>query len=179
MSEPVQERKKPGPKPKLPKVSILDRRLANPFGNTSVPITLRTPGEWEIRWVYSKLRPGRLYDMTHNKGWVFVQAEELHGAPDEYGLTVKDQRLVRGDHGEEVLMKMPAADFRKIQQAKAQYNERQLGKKAMQHSVAQATAQQHGSEAGDAVFDAFKHGDITDKRGPDPTIATEEWHEEA
>ena len=53
---------------KLPKVSILDRRLKNPFGSGTVPITLKTPGQWEVRWVYSKLRAGHVFDMTHNKG---------------------------------------------------------------------------------------------------------------
>lgn len=157
----------------LPKVSILDRRLANPFGAGTVPITLKTPGQWEIRWVYSKLRAGRLHDVTHNKGWVFVEPGELDGSPDEYGLTAKDNRLVRGDHGDEVLMKMPAADFAKIQAAKRDYNLKELGKKQMAESAAQATAQQHGSEAGDSVFNAFKHGDVTDVRGVDPDLETE------
>ena len=163
----ITEHKKPGPKTKLPKVSVLDRRLANPFGSGSIAITLKTAGEWEIRWVYSKLRPGRLYDMTHNKGWVFVEAEELYGSPDEYGLTVKDQRLVRGDHGEEVLMKMPKAMFDQIQMRKAEVNVKGLGQKAMQESVAQQTARQHGSQAGDAVYNAFQHGAISDSRGPE------------
>lgn len=149
----------------LPKVSIIDRRLENPFGTGSVPITLKTPGQWEVRWVYSKLRAGRIHDMTHNKGWVFVEPGELDGTPDEYGFVSKDNRLVRGDQGEEVLMKMPLEDFQKIQRAKAEYNLKQLGKKNMQDAVAQATAKEHGSEAGDSVFNAFKYGDIKDTRG--------------
>lgn len=148
----------------LPKVSILDRRLKNPFGSPSVAITLKTPGEWEIRWVYTKLRAGRLHDMAHNKGWVFIEPHELDGLPDEYGLNVRDNRLVRGDHGEEVLMKMPKADYDRIAAAKSEYNLKQLGKKQMAESAAQATAQAHGSEAGDEVFNAFKHGEIVDSR---------------
>ena len=167
------EKKKPGPKPKLPKVSILDRRMKNPFGSGTVPITLKTEGQWEVRWVYAKLRPGHVYDMVNRKGWVFVEPDELDGASDEYGLTVKDNRLVRGDHGEEVLMKMPQADFDKIQKAKAEHNLGQLGKKQMREAVAQATAQEHGDQAGDTVFDAFKHGDIKDTRGVDPDLETE------
>ena len=165
-TETVTERKKPGPKSKLPKVSVLDRRMQNPFGSGSIPITLKTPGQWEVRWVYSKLRAGHVFDMTHNKGWVFVEADELFGSPDEYGMMEKDRRLVRGDHGEEVLMKMPKADFDKIQLRKAEFNSRSLGQKAMQESVAQAAAREHGAQAGDAVYNAFKHGEITDQRGP-------------
>lgn len=156
-----------------PKVSIIDRRLKNPFGTGTVPITLTTPGLWEVRWVYSKLRPGRLYEMTHNKGWVFVEPAELDGSPDEYGLTAKDNRLVRGDHGEEVLMKMPKKDFDKIVAAKTDYNLGQLGKQKMREAVAQATSKEHGDQAGETVYDAFQHGDITDSRGVDPELETE------
>jgi hypothetical protein len=157
----------------LPKVSVLERRLANPFGSGSVPITLKTAGEWEIRWVFSKLRSGHVYNMVHNKGWEFVTPEELMGSPDEYGLVAKDNRLVRGDHAEEVLMKMPRDMFRKITKAKADYNLNQLGIKQMAEAAAQATAKEHGSEAGDEVFNAFKHGDVIDSRGVDPDLEAE------
>lgn len=157
----------------LPKVSVIDRRMANPFGTGSVPITLKTPGQWEVRWVYAKMRPGHLYQMTHQKGWVFVEPAELDGSPDEYGLTAKDNRLVRGDHGEEVLMKMPLEDFKRIQKAKAEYNLRELGQKQMQSAVAQATAKAHGDEAGDSVFNAFQHGEVKDSRGVDPDLEIE------
>lgn len=173
-TEPQVEKKKPGPKPKkLPKVSILERRLANPFGGDSVPITLKTEGNWEIRWVYSKLRSGHLYNMVHNKGWVFVEPGELMGSPDEYGLIAKDNRLVRGDHGEEVLMKMPREMFAQIAKAKAEYNLGQLGQKQMRDAVSQATAKKHGDQAGDSVFNAFQHGEVKDTRGVDPDLESE------
>ena len=147
----------------LPKVSILDRRLLNPFGSPSVGIVLKH-GSWEVRWVNARLRAGRLHDMTRNKGWVFVEPDELMGSIEEHGLTVKDNRLVRGDHGEEVLMKMPAEMFAQIAKAKNDFNLGQLGKKKMQDAAAQAAAMEHGSEAGDGVFNAFKHGDVIDSR---------------
>lgn len=148
----------------LPKVSILDRRLANPFGAPSVPIVLKTAGEWEIRWVFSKLRAGRVHEMVHAKGWEFVQPHELLGDPDEYGLVAKDNRLVRGEHGDEVLMKMPREDYERIVAAKRDFNLKQLGKKAMAESAAQAAATTLGDQAGDGVFNAFKHGDVIDSR---------------
>lgn len=161
------------PKKRLPAASVIDRRMQNPFGSGTVPITLKTPGSWECRWVYSKLRPGHLYAMTNQKGWVFVEPAELDGNPDEYGLTAKDNRLVRGDHGEEVLMKMPTEDFRRVVKAKDEFNLKQLGKKQMRDAVSQATAKEHGDQAGDTVYDAFKHGDIKDSRGVDPELETE------
>ncbi len=143
----------------LPKVSVLDRRLANPLGAPSQPITLKTPGLWAVRIVSSTVRTGRLHDMTHNKGWLYVEPDELDGTPDELGFRAKDGRLVRGEHGEEVLMKIPQADYEAIQEAKARINLRNLGKK---DSVAQATAQKFGSEAGDTVYGASL--EVTDSR---------------
>lgn len=146
---------------KLPKVSVLDRRLANPFGAPSVPITLKTPGQWAIRIVSAKVRPGRLHDMTANKGWVYVTADELDGRPEDLGFRADADRVVRGEHGDEVLMKMPQEDYDAIQKAKAQANLRGLGKKQTRDSVAQDTAVAFGSEAGDAVHNAI---DVTDSR---------------
>ena len=160
-------------KPKLPRVSVLDRRLRSPFGTSSVPITLKTPGHWEVRWVFAQLRPGRLYDMTQNKGWAFITPEELDGSPDEYGLIAKDGRLVRGEHGGEVLMKMPKDMYDQISEAKSRANLKGLGKSAMRETAAQATAVEHGSQAGDEVFNAFDRINVTDSKGVDLDLETE------
>lgn len=173
MTTEINERKKPGPKPKLPKVSVLDRRLANPFGSGTVPITLKTPGRWEIRIVATKLRAGHLYAMTHQKGWTFVESDEIDGSPEEYGLVEKGGRLVRGDHGDEVLMKMPLEEYRQIQRAKNEHNLKGIGQKAMAEFAAQKTALAHGSEAGDVVFDAMQRGEIRDSRGVDAELENE------
>lgn len=168
---PVKERKKPGPKPKidaLPKVSVLERRLKNPFGVSSAPITLNTPGQWAIRIINSGLRRGRMHDVTHNKGWVFVEPHELDGTPEENGFKAVDNRLVRGEHGEEVLMKMPQAEFDAIVDAKTRLNIKGLGTKAIRESVAQQTAQEYGSEAGDQVYSAFRSVEISESRSPMP-----------
>lgn len=136
---------------KLPKVSVFERRLANPFGAPSIPITLKTPGQWAIRIVNSTMRTGRVHDMTANKGWTFVVVEELDGAPEDLGFRTLDGRLVRGEHGEEVLMKMPQEDYDQIQQAKGAYNIKQLGSRQTKERVAQSTAQKYGDEAADTV----------------------------
>lgn len=142
----------------LPAVTVLDRRLAHPFGSPSVAITLTSGGPWEVRFVDSQLRPGRLHDIKHNKGWEFVDASELDGKPDEYGLREVDGRLVRGENGREVLMKMPKAMYDQISQRKAELNLKGLGKQATRETAAQATAQAFGSEAGDAVYGKVKIG---------------------
>lgn len=142
----------------LPKVSVLERRLAHPFGAPSVAMTLRTAGTWAIRVINTGVRSGRLHDVTANKGWTYVEADELDGRPDEYGFRVLDGRLVRGEHGEEVLVKMPQANYDAIQRAKADLNLKGLGKK---DDVAQRTAQVFGDEAGDTVADRIT---VTDSR---------------
>jgi len=134
----------------LPKVSVLERRLAHPFGAPSVPITLKTPGDWAVRIAHTTVRSGRIYQMKKN-GWDFVQAKEIDGRPEEFGFRVLDDRLVRGEHGEEVLMKMPQADYDAISDAKAAINLKNLGSKQTRDAVAQETAVKFGSEAGDAV----------------------------
>lgn len=147
----------------LPKVSVLDRRLANPFGAPSVDITLKTPGRWAIHIVNSAVRTGRYYDVVHNKGWVPVAPSELDGRPEEYGFKEQDGRLVRGDRGEEILMKMPQADFDAIQRAKAEHNLKGLGKKAMLDTAASMAASQGlGDEAAETI--ARSNMEITDSR---------------
>lgn len=149
---------------KLPKVSVVDRRKLHPFGAPSQAVTLKTPGQWAVRIVNSKSRTGRLHDIIHNKGWAYVTPEELDGTPDELGFEAKDGRLVRGEHGEEVLVKMPQRDFDEIQDAKARLNLKNLGGKQMRDAVAQEAAVAHGSQAGDAVARQFDRMEINDSR---------------
>lgn len=138
-------------RPTLPKVSVLDRRLAHPFGAPSPSITLKTPGQWEIRIFNKDVRSGRIHDAVHKLGWVFVEAKELDGSPDEYGFRELDGRLVRGEHGAEVIMKMPREHFLQIQQRKSEENLKGLGKQKTLADAAQRTAQEYGSQAGDLV----------------------------
>jgi hypothetical protein len=144
----------------LPKVSVIERRLAHPFGAPSVPITLKDGGAWAIRIANDKVRSGRVHQMV-GLGWVFVEAGEIDGTPEDFGFRAVKGRLVRGEHGEEVLMKMPQADFDAIQNRKAEINLKNLGSKQTKDAVAQATAVEYGSEAGDTVF---KNIDIKDGR---------------
>jgi hypothetical protein len=150
---------------KVPAVSVLDRRLLHPFGSPSVSITLKEGGPWELRIVDAMHSPGRLHDMKHNKGWEFVTIGELDGTPEEYGMRVMDGRLVRGEHGREVLMKMDKAVFDRIQQRKTEINEKAVSGKALRESTAQETAVKYGSEAGDAVYS--QPVTVTNTRGND------------
>ena len=156
---------------KVPAVSVLDRRLLHPFGLPSVAITLRE-GDWELRIVDSQSRPGRLHDIRHNKGWEFVTPEELDGTPDEYGFRVMDNRLVRGENGREVLMKMDRSVYERILQAKTEKNEKAVRPNALREAAAQEVAVQYGSEAGDHVYNR-QPINITTSRGQDMELETE------
>lgn len=156
---------------KVPSASVLDRRLLHPFGSPSVAVTLKEGGPWEIRIVDSQMRPGRLHDMRHNKGWEFVSASELDGTPDEYGLRVVDDRLVRGENGREVLMKMQKSVFDAIQARKAELNAKGVTGQALRETAAQETAVKYGAEAGDRIY--AQPLTVTNTRGADMDLENE------
>lgn len=152
------------PAPKLPKISVLAKRLAQPFGEGSPAIQLKEPG-WEVHVINTRLRPGRYHDVTRNKGWVPVTAEDIDGNPEDFGFDVRDNRVVRGDRGEEVVMKMPSADYRQIQMAKDAINRQRQNPVNLKAAVANATAKEHGDQAADYID---SHTTITTSRSPVP-----------
>lgn len=135
----------------LPTVSIVDRRLAHPFGFPSESITLKE-GQWSIRWFSEAVRSGRIYQ-AQQMGWEFVIPEELRGTASDISALVVDGRIVRGENANrEVLMKMGKADFDRIQQAKASKNLADLGSSKKTRDVASnAAAAKFGDQAGEAV----------------------------
>jgi hypothetical protein len=147
---------------KLPKVSILDRRLANPFGLPSDPIHLKN-GRWAVRWFAESVRSGRVYQ-GQQLGWTFVEPTDLTGDASDIGALVVDNRVVRGDAAHrEVLMKMPQAEFAQIQRAKAEKNLADMGSsKKTSEKAANLAAKQFGDEAGEAVYRS--NMEITDSR---------------
>lgn len=146
----------------LPKVSIIDRRLQNPFGLPSVAVTLKE-GQWAVRWFAESVRTGRVHQGTQ-MGWDFVTPDDLRGDASDIGAQAVDGRIVRGDNSNrEVLLKMPQADFEKIQHAKAEKNLADMGSsKKSSHTVANMAAKQFGDEAGDVL--SKSHMEITDSR---------------
>ncbi len=145
----------------LPKIDVLERRLAHPFGAPSVPITLKDGQAWAIRWVSDGVRTGRVHQIQ-GMGWDFVAPEEIDGRPADFGCRALDGRLVRGEHGEEVLVKMPQEMFNKIQWAKAAKNLENLGGTKGKTQAAEAVAKQFGPEAADTVYRSGM--EVTDSR---------------
>jgi hypothetical protein len=106
---------------KTPRISVLERRLQNPFGDGSPAVTLKDPG-WTVHVINTIIRPGRYHDVVRNKGWVPVLPEDIDGQAEDFGFDVKEGRIVRGERGSEVLMKMPTSEYSQIQMAKDRHN---------------------------------------------------------
>jgi hypothetical protein len=134
----------------LPRISVLERRLQNPFGDGSPAVRLKEQG-WTLHIVNSALRPGRYHDVTRNKGWVPVEVGEIDGDPMDFGFDVKDGRIVRGERGQEVLVKMPTRDYTEIQMAKDASNRRQIGGRAVKQAAVDKAAKEFGDQAADLI----------------------------
>jgi hypothetical protein len=135
-----------------PRISVIDRRLKNPFGTPSREIPLK--GEkrnWVVRtFAADPEHPNRHYDAVHRLGWIPLKEDDLAVTVDSLGYVVSPTgSIVRGDKGHEVLMGMPRADFNKIQASKGAANLASLKLGKVKAEVAQATAKEHGDEAGE------------------------------
>ena len=141
-----------------PRISVIDRRLKNPFGQPSFDVPLK--GEkrgWVVRaFVADAEHRNRHYDAVHRMGWTPLGQDDLDLTPQQIGCVVSpDGRIVSGRHGEEMLMAMPKSEYAKLERAKSDANLRRLKPAAVRSEVAQATATAHGSEAGDMTYNNF------------------------
>jgi len=151
--------------PKAPRIrAIIERRLQNPFGDGSQAIELKDKS-MTVHVINTAVRPGRYHDVSRNKGWEPVLPEDLVGDATDYGFDVKDGRVVRGDRGNEVLMKMPTRDVQAIQMAKDEANRKKTSPRALKQEVVGLTAQAHGDEGGDYIN---RMTTIKDERAPVP-----------
>jgi hypothetical protein len=144
--------------------AIIERRLQNPFGDGSPTIELNDPG-MSVRVVNTQLRPGRYHDVVRNKGWEPVAPEELVGNAEDYGFDIKDGRVVRGERGQEVLMKMPTTDVRAVQDAKDRKNREMASPRRLKAETVALAGAEHGDEAASYVN---RMTTIKDERGPVP-----------
>lgn len=148
----------------LPSISVLERRLQNPFGEGSPAVRLKQPG-WTLHVVNSALRSGRYHDVVRNKGWVPVEPQEIDGDPLDFGFDVKEGRVVRGERGQEVLVKMPTRDYQAIQMAKDAHNKKLIGGRAVKQAAVEGAAKQFGDQAADLIDSTIE---FKTTRGPVP-----------
>ena len=134
-----------------PRVSVLERRLQNPFGEPAVNIRFKRQ-DITARWFNDGARHGQVH-RGRELGWQEVRPDMISDM-DSLGFhTVSPaNQITRGPRGEEVLLWMPSKDFEAIQMAKTRKNYEMMRDHAGQKAaMVQATAEKFGDEAGDFV----------------------------
>ena len=150
---------------KKKEISIIERRLQSGsiFGTSSKPIPLKEPKAWTLRIVNSDVNNQHLYDMMAEKGWVYATVDDLAVKPDEVGFRELDGRIVRGTKGSEVLMKMPAADYKAVAKEKDRVNRAQtLGKRATRNTILNAMHAAGDDAGGSFMEKALNSAQIED-----------------
>lgn len=146
-------------------ISIVERRLksGNIFSAGSKAIPLAEPGRWAIRVVNTAISDDRLWQMQAEKGWVYAEEADLAVAPHEIGFRVLDGRIVRGQQGQEVLMKMERTDYAAIQKQKdAENRTRTFSKTANKSAMVGAASAGLGDEAATFLNRAIQSVEIKD-----------------
>ena len=154
-------------------VDIWERRMLNPSQKPSLPIRLKTPG-MHIRWI-NLAATGRYQRARYEEGWVPVHKEELKDEREIYGVSYTTEGWVcRGEKQQEMLMKIPEAIYKKIQQAKYREVEksRKQIKERMQASAASHFGDKYDKNRGEEIADTMSNfkGDIrfgTERVEPD------------
>ena len=156
--------------PKKREISVVERRLKSGsiFSASSRPIPLTEPDRWQVRIVNSQISDNRLWEMQADKGWVYAAVEDLAISPHEIGFRVQDGRLVRGQHGHEILMKIERKDYVAIQKLKDTENRTNtFGDKAIKQAVLAAAAAEPDGARGAEFLERHLQGvSVRDTRGP-------------
>lgn len=138
-------------KTRKPKVSVLERRLQNPFGEPSSPIAMKEPN-LVARWFNSAIRPDAFW-RARELGWEGVTPDMVEDI-NQIGFHSKSVEgyIARGERAQEVLMYMPKDAYDAIQAAKTHKNLKDLkdfGKE--KHDALNAFASEKGGLAAEFV----------------------------
>lgn len=142
------------PELKIDRVSVINRRLNNPFGAPSRDIPLK--GEkrrWVVRtFVADKEHANRHYDAVHVYGYVPLTLKDLAVSPESIGYTISPAGyVVRGTHGEELLCAIPREEWEAIQLAKSQRNAKGLEIGRLKQDVTEHVGKELGEQAAERV----------------------------
>ena len=139
------------PKKRKPRVSVLERRLQNPFGEPSAPVRLKEAGLFS-RWFNSSIRPDQFW-RAKEMGWTGVTPDMIQDLTQIGFHTVSPEGYVaRGERAQEILMYMPEEDYRKIQVAKTKKNLQEMKDYDKEKTKAlNAFAKEKGGNAADFV----------------------------
>ena len=122
---------KPAQAPEFPTVDIIERRIASGGRNLTRPRQVQLIGQPEpmsTRIVNTAI-DSRWYQVTSELGWVPVTPEEVAGGM-QGDMRAVDGRVVLGEHGREVLVKMPTRLYKQIQHSRAQKEHRDMTSKS-------------------------------------------------
>ena len=132
------------PKPDL---SILQRAAAHPFGLPSERVRLREP-QYITKWCNTGISGNQLGKHI-DLGWMKCRPEYLADV-DRVAFNVSpDGYVVRGNHGEEILMYTVEAAYAQRQLEKAQRNIRGMRSETTKAEVVEAAGAQLGDQAAD------------------------------
>ena len=112
----------------------------------------------------TQISDDRAWQMQADKGWVYLEADDLAVKPHEIGFRELDGRIVRGTQGQEVLMKMEVKDYRAIQKIKEAENRKQtFGAKANKAAILSAAQREaDGDQGADFLNRTVNTMEITD-----------------
>lgn len=148
-------------------ISVIERRLQGPsvFRSSSSPIPMKDPA-WTVRWENSAISPDHLWNILHNLGWVYATPSDLDCPIEEIGAFERDGRVVRGERGLEVLVKMKLVDYLRVQAKKSEEVRAQtFGAKHIKAAIVAGAGSALGEQA--AEFLSRQPISVTDSRGPD------------
>jgi hypothetical protein len=131
-------------------VSVIERRLQgeNVFRVSSAPIPLKEPKAWTLRWENTEIATDHLWNLLHNLGWAYCEPDDLACDIQEIGAFIQDGKIVRGERGKEILMKMPLKDYQRLQKAKDEQNRKAtFGKKQVQQAIIAKASDELGDQA--------------------------------
>ena len=135
------------------KLSVIERRLQGPsvLQVSSQPIPLKEKG-WTLYWDNNDVRTDQVWHTVNVLGWDYVAQMDLDCNLDDIGARAVDGRVVRGERGKEVLLKMRTPDYERLQMKKARENiARTFNKGKQTASVLNAVGSAHGSEAAEFI----------------------------
>lgn len=136
-------------KPETPvRVSVLDRRLNDPFGEPSIPVQFKDVS-LIARWFNGAISTDKIWRAQHVKGWATVTPAMLVDIDQIGGFDLSPAGYItRGERGHEVLMCMPRAAYDQIQMAKTRKNLANMGDSGRTKAeVVNAAGEKYGDEA--------------------------------
>ena len=153
-----------------PKISVIERRLQGPsvFRTSSQPVPMKDPNAWKVRWENTKISPDQLWNALHVKGWDYVMPDDLDCPVEEIGAQARDGRVVRGERGEEVLLKMAMKDYTRLEQHKTKETLKQtFGQQQLKKTIVDQVAGEHGDRAADFMQKQVNTITVQDSRVPE------------